>query len=176
MLKDSTFENYFINGIIIWQSKVIFQCLFSRYDTAVFLGEMTIISTWVAAICRLRRKKVIFWGHGLYGNERGKKLVRITFYKLVHRHLLYENRARKLMGNSGFQLKNLLVIYNALDYERKRNFDYLESEKPNSLLNDFFKDKDLPILIFIGRLTKQKIHLLIEVLERSSLKLLNIIY
>ena len=167
-------RNYSLKGIVFWQSKVIFKCLFSKFDTAIFLGEMTILSTWIAAsICRLRKKQVVFWGHGLYGNESLlKKRVRVAFYKLAHRHLLYENRAKKLMEKSGFHSKNLFVIYNSLNYEKQRElFNDLENKKVKNAVTPFFKNKELPTLIFTGRLTKQKrIDLLIKAIGKEFFK------
>ena len=167
-------RNYSLKGIVFWQSKVIFKCLFSTFDTAVFLGEMTILSTLIAAsVCRLRKKQVVFWGHGLYGNESLlKKRVRVAFYKLAHRHLLYENRAKTLMEKSGFHSKNLFVIYNSLNYDRQRElFNDLENKKVKNAVQPFFKNKELPTLIFTGRLTKQKkINLLIKAIGKDFFK------
>ena len=44
---------------------------------------MTIISTWLAAILfKLKGVKVIFWGHGSYGNEKYlKKYIELNFLK-----------------------------------------------------------------------------------------------
>ena len=150
-------KNYAIKGVIFWQSRVIKKCLFSSFDQVIFLGEMNIISTWFAAIfCKLRKKEVIFWSHGLYGNEGKIKLFfRILFYKLADRHLLYEERAKRIMIEKGFPHNRLFVIYNSLDYENQKNlFSQLQAgiQKKNW---DFFKN-NLPTLVFTGRLTKQK--------------------
>lgn len=55
-------KNFWLgNKIIIWQSGVIFKCLFGKVDVAIFTSDMYCISTWIAAIIsRLRNKKVIF--------------------------------------------------------------------------------------------------------------------
>ena len=60
---------------------------------------MTIISTWIASfILRLRGVKVLFWGHGIYGNESlPKLLLRKIFLSLATHNLVYEERAKKLM-------------------------------------------------------------------------------
>ena len=52
---------------------------------------MTIISTWLAAILfRLKGVKVIFWGHGSYGNEKYlKKYIRLNFLRLTNFNLVY---------------------------------------------------------------------------------------
>ena len=63
-------KNYFIKNVLFWQSGVIKTVIFKNFDIAFFMGDMSVISTWIAAIiCRIRKKKVVFWGHGIYGNE-----------------------------------------------------------------------------------------------------------
>lgn len=158
-------RNYFLNGILIWQSKVIFKSIKENFDIAIFMGEMTIISTWIAAIvCKLRNKKVYFWTHGLYGNEsRLKKNIRILFLKLSDKNLLYENRAKKLLIKEGLTQSNQIVVYNSLNYEKQSNlFDKLEYEQVKSSIFN----KSLPIIVFIGRLThKKKLEILIKAIS-----------
>ena len=135
-------SKFFINiksiklfGIIFWQRGVLNKVLFNNYDTLLLLGEMTILSNWVASIiARIRNKKVIFWGHGIYGNEKGiKKFLRLLFLKLSHYHFLYGNHAKKILINEGFKNDNLVVIYNSLDVETQ---------------NQYFLDEKLGYLIF----------------------------
>lgn len=106
---------------------------------------------------RLQGKKVIYWGHGFYGNESfWKKAWRIAFYKLAHQHFLYGNRAKEIMVSYGFKSKNLHVVYNSLDYDHHCT---LRSKCVNKRFYEeakLFSDNRLPVLLFIGRLTKQK--------------------
>tara|TARA_B110000003_G_scaffold247928_1_gene259307 strand:+ start:25215 stop:26354 length:1140 start_codon:yes stop_codon:yes gene_type:complete len=158
-------KNYFFCKILIWQSRVIKDLIFENFQVAIFMGDMSVISTWIGSvICKLRKKKVYFWGHGLYGNESVfKKFFRVLFLKLADVNILYENRAKKLLIKSGFDKKNLKVVYNSLDYDNQlKLFKNLEKKK-NS--NQLFKKK-LPIIVFIGRLTKnKKIDFLIKSVE-----------
>jgi glycosyltransferase involved in cell wall biosynthesis len=111
------------------------------------------------AICRIRRKKVVFWGHGSYGNERYlKKYFRRIFNKLPDAYLLYNERAKGLLEKEGINCKKLFLINNSLNYDVHvliRNS--INSNELNLLKKKLFSDNDqLPILVFIGRLTKEK--------------------
>ena len=156
-------KNYFINGILFWQSKVIGKVAKSDFDIAFFMGDMGVISTWIGAIiCRIRKKKVFFWGHGVYGNESIVKFFfRVLFLKLAHENILYENRAKKILIKLGFDHEKIHVIYNSLNYDYQLElFNKLEKDIKKSTI---FNKKELPILVFIGRLTKiKKIDLLIK--------------
>ena len=149
-------KNYFINNVLFWQSGVIKTVMFKNFDIAFFMGDMSVISTWIAAIiCRIRKKKVVFWGHGIYGNENFLKLkLRLLFLKIANVNILYGERARSKLNELGFDNRNILVIYNSLNYdEHLRLFNNLKKrEKKGSV---FFKN-NRPTIIFIGRLTKKK--------------------
>ena len=79
-------KNYWLNKkILIWQSKVLWLTAFSTFDYIMLLGEMYIISSWIAClIAKMRGKKIYMWSHGLYGNENFvKKHIRLNFLKLA---------------------------------------------------------------------------------------------
>ena len=146
-------RNFYFLGYLIWQTKVLSQ-VFKKVDSVIFLGEMTVITTWLASILfRLRGIKVIFWGHGIYGNEnRLKLLLRKIFLRLANHNLIYEKRARKIMLEHGFEQDKISVVYNSINYEQQLNlFQKLEKEKKTSIFQNNY-----PVLLFIGRLTKQK--------------------
>lgn len=153
------------NKVIIWQTGVIGYCFRTRPDAVIFLGDMNILSTWIAAaIARLKKVRVVFWGHGFSGKESWiKRKLRIMFNRLAHHHLLYGQRARDIMKQYGFRPESLSIIYNSLQYEqhlanRAQHGRYRKSDHLS-----FFSNPDLPLLIFIGRLTSaKKLHLLIK--------------
>ena len=168
---------WFRGNILVWQRGVIRNCLVKKFDKAIFLGEMYCISTWIAAIiCRIRGIETIFWGHGLYGNEGEiKLLIRRVFYKLAHKHLLYEKRAKQLMISNMFKAKNIFVLYNSLDYEQHKYLRDKVKDQSKSDVFPFFKNPELPTLIFIGRLTSiKKLDILISVTNRLNKKSFNI--
>lgn len=146
------------NRVLVWQRGVIKECIKGNFNQAVFLGEMYCLSTWIAAIvCRLRNINVSFWGHGVYGDESKVKLfLRKLFYRLANKHLLYERRAKELMINQRFKADSLYVVFNSLDYESHKALreKFIKIDKHDVF--PFFKKSNLPVLIFIGRLTTEK--------------------
>ena len=157
-LRINNVKGYWLfNNYLIWQSDIVRVCLIKQFDSIVFLGEMNILSNWIGAlICRIRRKRVFFWSHGFYGNESSLKyFFRKLFYRIANEHIVYENRGKSLMIKSGFKDQNIHVIYNSLDYEKQK----LLFEKLNKTENSsftFFRNKTLPVFIYIGRLIESK--------------------
>ena len=168
-------KNIFIGNILIYQSGIISKCLRTDFDAYILYGEMHNISNWVAAlICKVRKKPLLFWGHGLYGNEKNiKKVLRILYYKIADYHLVYGNRSRSIMIDSGFRSNKVFTVYNSLDFDnhrllyQKKNVNDLEKQKQKL----FPLDSKLPVIIFIGRLTKEKkISYLLEAINLSKNK------
>jgi glycosyltransferase involved in cell wall biosynthesis len=172
---------WLIKKVLIWQSGVFGIVLNGNYSAGIFLGDFYCLSTWIVAIFfRMRGIQVVFWGHGIYGNESKLKLsLRKTFYRLANQHLLYERRAKKLMVEQGFKAKNLYVVFNSLDYDRHKVLrkQYCNLTKQEVL--PFFQDPTLPILVFIGRLTPiKKLDLLLHAASaiNSEKPLVNLIF
>ncbi len=159
-------KNFYIrNRWMIWQSGIIPKLLSESFDVAIFLGDSVCLSTWVAAIiCKLRKKRLVLWGHGFYGNESVIKLfIRKIFYRLADQHLLYERRGKFLMMEKGFDAANLYVIFNSLDYDTHLKIRDSHINADKSKVFPFFKNPCLPVIIFVGRLTKEKnLELLID--------------
>ena len=146
-------KNIFFIGRLVWQKGVISKT-FDKISAVIFLGDMTVLSTWVAAlIFRVRGVNVIFWGHGLYGNENKiKRKFRVFFLKIANYNLVYENRAKNLLAQQNYDVNKISVIYNSINYEEQKHFfEHLQSNPPNGIFNNHY-----PTLLFIGRLTKQK--------------------
>ena len=164
-------KNYWISGkFLIWQSGVIKRCLKDKIDTVIFVGEFQIISTWLATlICKIRGIKVVYWTHGLYGNESFlKKNLRVLFYSAADNLLLYENRAKRLLIKEGVKEDKLKVIYNSLDYDKHKELRNSLTLKENNIVN-YFQNNKLPYLIFVGRLTKiKKIDILIKAVDEIN--------
>ena len=161
-------KNINFQCVEIWQVGVLKVAWKREYTHFIFLGNMYCLSTWFAAIVlRVSGKKVIFWGHGLYGNELwSKKKIRILFYKLANYHLLYNNRAKELLIQEKFDANSLYVVYNSLDYELQRKiFNTLNKRYLDERKQEIFGNSNKTI-IFIGRITKEKkLDLLIDSLN-----------
>lgn len=165
-------KNLFIKNFLFYQTGIISKCVRTNYDAYILYGEMHCISNWLAAmICKIRKKPLLFWGHGLYGNEKFiKKAVRLLYYRIADYHLVYGNRSRNLMIESGFNPDKVYVVYNSLDYNSHKKI----YEKRNQVELDQLKKKlfpnswNLPVVIFIGRLTKEKkISYLLEAIQHN---------
>jgi len=154
-------------GKWLWQYGLFIKLLRSKPESIIFLGQFNIISTWINALFfKMIGTKVYFWGHGCYGNETGlKKIIRSLFNKIPDMHLLYGHYAKDLFIQLGWNQKKLKVIYNSLDYKKQKKVlstlsKVSEFEVRRSLFNEY---AELPLLVFIGRLTSVKqLELLIE--------------
>lgn len=167
-------KNYWLKKrILIWQSGVVKMCFKDKFHTAIFLGEFQVLSTWLAIlICKFRGIQVVFWTHGIYGNESFiKKKVRVLFYNKADKILLYENRAKKLLIEEGINSEKMLVIYNSLNYDKHLNIrKEIQIQNKSKFNNELlFSDTEKPYLVFVGRLTKiKKLDLLIKALGKIN--------
>lgn len=166
-VKTFTFKN-----ICFWQSKVSFLPLREYFDAFVFWGEANRISTWFSCIiAKLLGRKVIFWSHGIYGNEKPIKLyIRTLFYKFADAFLLYSDYGKLQMIKNGFEENKLFVIKNSLNVDRQ-NFLYEQYKNSDRREGSRLFDSSSRVLLFLGRLEpKKKIHLLIKGLSKLRLK------
>ncbi len=162
-------KNYWIKGkYLIWQSGIIRRVLTDKVDMVIILGEFIVLSNWlVALICRFRGIKLVFRGHGMYGNEGPLKMFfRKTYYRLANAHLLYERRSKKIMVSKGFKPENLHVYFNSLDYDTHKNLRETNKNLRKEDVFPFFTIPDRITFIFVGRLTKvKKIDMLIKAVQ-----------
>lgn len=161
-------KNYKIDKRYIYQTHVLRQVLFKKWDAILLLGDANIISNWmISVIARIKGVPVIFWGHGMYGKEGFiKKMVLKLFLSFADRILVYGHWARNLLIKENFDPANIDVIYNSINYEISKSLR--EKAINPEYYQNYFKN-NLPTLIFIGRLTKaKKLHLLIEALHQLN--------
>jgi glycosyltransferase involved in cell wall biosynthesis len=172
-------KNIWYQGkILIWQKGVLSRCLKDDLDIAIFLGEFNVLSTWCSMIiCKIRGIQIVYWTHGLYGNESFyKKKARIFFYKTADKLLLYENRSKELLIKEGFKENKLAVIFNSLDYDNQ--IKIRKNLFKSDVYSNYFKNLNKTI-IFIGRLTKvKKLNLLLKAQYEMKLegKMINTIF
>ncbi len=166
-IKYDRLTNLRLKKLVVWQKGVLKICFTNKFDQAIFLGDMYTISTWLGAfIARIRGKKVIFWSHGITGRESSaKKTIRKLFFQIAHHHLLYGERGKEILIKEGFVSSEISVVYNSLDYDAhlKLRGELLDSK----FYDEYFKMPNLPVLLFIGRLTADKeLHLLMEAIKK----------
>tara|TARA_X000001036_G_scaffold37038_1_gene29980 strand:+ start:107 stop:1207 length:1101 start_codon:yes stop_codon:yes gene_type:complete len=158
--------NLSLFGKIIWQIGVVSSTLKSRSDGLMFLGEMNLLSTWVSAlICKIKNKKVFFWGHGVYGNESFLKMkLRLIFLNLADINFLYGNHAKSILLKNGVKKDKIQVIYNSIPSTSMGRV-YNDNANDNMKTHKMFADD----ILFVGRLTKtKKIELLFQAFEKAK--------
>ncbi len=167
-------KNTWFGAHFLWQSEIARPSFIKKYDTLIYLGSMYHLSTWVSAvIAKSMGKKVVFWTHGLINREDDfKGFTRRRFYSLADSLLLYGHRAKNLLLDYGFSAEKLFVVYNSLDYEKQKKFrESVLMQNTKNFKSKCFKDPNLPIMIFIGRLTSEKQpELVIELAHAMKLK------
>lgn len=152
-------KNLWFRNVFLWQKGLLRLSLNRDYTCLIFLGNMYFLSTWVAAIFgRMTGKRVLFWTHGFIREDEGMKgRLRTLFYRLAHGLLLYGNRSREIAIRKGFSQENLYVIYNSLDYSKQKKIrESIACDSPQNTKKKLFANPDLPLLMFVGRLTPQK--------------------
>ena len=105
-----------------WCGKALFQPAAIAYalrrpsDVTVMLGDVSYVSNWlVAAILRLRRRRVVFWTIGWHRPETGfRRRVRLSYYKLANQLFLYGTVGRQVGLQAGYPAARMWVIGNSL--------------------------------------------------------------
>lgn len=146
-----------------WQ-KGMLRMLRADYDTYIMNGEPRCVSSWLFLLIRklfYRRKKVYFWAHGMLGKESGlKKAIARFRYGLIDGAFVYNERSCRIMSENGIPSAKLHPIYNSLDYDAQ--LPLRKSMKSSEIYKEHFGN-NIPVLIFIGRLTAvKKLNLVIE--------------
>ena len=116
------------------------------------MGDMKVLSNWIGIfLCKVTKKKVALWTHGIYGNERRlKHFIRRLFLSTADIIFLYEKRAKDILKDYGFPDNKLQVVYNSINLEEQTKvYNSIDFDKSNSE-NDCFN------VLFFGRLTKLK--------------------
>lgn len=165
-------KNFTFKNICFWQSNVSFLPIKENFDAYVYWGEANRISTWFSCIiAKLLGRKIIFWSHGIYGNEKPIKLyIRKLFYKFADAFLLYSDFGKSQMIKNGFDEHSIFVIKNSLNVDRQ-NFLYQQYENSNFKDGCSLFNSNSRVLLFLGRLEpKKKIHLLIHGLSELRAK------
>lgn len=156
---------------IIWQRGVINTILNKEHDSIILLGDMKILSNWIAIlICKLTGKEVCLWTHGIYGNENLIKMqLRILFLSLADQIFLYENRAKNILLKKGFSENKLKVVFNSINLDEqtkayKKHLTFVNKNEHNKIFN----------IIFFGRLTRiKRVDILINAVIKLNTKYLS---
>ena len=157
-LKFISAKNRWFFGNILWQTKVLRNSISSEYDCIIYLGSPNFITTWLGAlIAKIMGKPTLFWTHGFLNSNNIKNRLKKLFFSIPDGLLLYGNKAKNNLVSHGFKNDNLFVIYNSLDYNKQIKIkNSINNNDVFELKKKLFKNYNLPVIIFIGRLTRQK--------------------
>ena len=153
-------------GKLVWQKKAVRKAFSKKYDAYILTGNPGIRSNWIIALlARLTGRPVYLWTHGLHGDERGMKLRKnLWYFRLAGHLLLYGERPYRLLLERGYPARRMAVIYNSLDYDKQAAIR--ERIGDRGFIRNYFGN-DLPLLVFVGRLTvAKKLNLLLEAMVR----------
>lgn len=166
-------NTYLKKKYLVWQNLGIYKWFKEKPDTLIILGDFILVSNWILTfIAKVKKVEVVMKGHGMYGNETGLKLIlRRTFLKLADKHLVYEKHGKKIMEQNGIPAEQIHILFNSLDYDTHiAAREHIERLNKAEILH-FFKNPQLPTLIFIGRLTKvKKLDLIIAAGQKLQIK------
>ncbi|GGM42584.1 glycosyltransferase family 4 protein [Microbacterium saperdae] len=132
---------------LYWDRGLVSRVLRTRATAIVLEGNVYGLSNWIAiAVARMRRRKVVFWGHAWKRPETGGKLrLRKAFYKLADGHLTYGEWAPAFAGSVGLDAGTFVPVFNSIYPSRE-----LMSEAPRERRAS--REGALS-LIYSGRLT-----------------------
>lgn len=160
-----------INKQLEWQPQAIKKILSESIDCYIILGNPNSLSNWLCVlIAKIRKIPILMWSHGYLKDEKGTKgFIRKFFYNLADGHLLYGNRAKRIMLAKGFKSEDLHVVYNSLDYETQKSFrEKLTYQDRLSTRAQLSIDENAILLIAIGRvMTKLKLDLAIKAVKHE---------
>lgn len=148
-------KNYFFRGHMIWQTGLIKLALKKDYNNYMLGGGVTSLSSWIVLIIiTLSRNKKLYWGdgHGWYGREGiFKTLIKKIAFHLSDGEFVYGNYAKQIMIRNGLDSNKIWVVHNSLNHKEQLKY----RDNFSTIYKDYFKNNN-PVIIFIGRLTKEK--------------------
>lgn len=140
-----------------WMKGAVKQAFSQRNAKIILTGDILCLSNWaILFINRLlfSKNSCYLWTHGWYGREgRCKQLIKRVFFALSKGVLLYSNYAKEVAIQHNVNPNKLAVIHNSLDYPHQKSI--VDSLSPSDIYTSHFKNTN-PVVIFIGRQTKQK--------------------
>lgn len=146
-----------IKGALYRQSGEVKLLLSKEYDVFFILGEIVNVSCWCGMILHNifnRRRKVYFWSHGMLRVRKNpRRFFDNLFFRLPYGSFVYGNCSRNNMIQQGINASRLFTIHNSLDHQSQL------AQRANLVKSDIYKNyfgNDLPVIIFIGRLIREK--------------------
>lgn len=148
-----TLRNLFL-GPFYWQRSSV-RLVFAPYRYYILDGEPYCLSSWaILLLARLMGKRTIAWTHGWYGREsQAKRWVKLSFYALFSRLMVYGEYAIGLMREQGIPAEKMRCIANSLDSDRER--EIRSTLRDTDVYTAHFGNTD-PTIIYCGRIQRIK--------------------
>ncbi len=155
-------SNKMLLGKHPWRSGILKLARQEQYSAFLITGDFNWAYLPFILLCRIRRKKVYAWGHGLKSFDKNAR-ARRWFYNHLDGYFIYGERGKKRMTELGIPAEKFRVIYNSLTDKVDRQSNKLLS---SPIFYEHFGNAD-PTLLFVGRLTSAKRPgMLIEAMRR----------
>jgi glycosyltransferase involved in cell wall biosynthesis len=166
---------YYNKSNILWQSGILLPILRKEFEIIVISNKMTHLFYWLIILtCKLNNIRIVFWSHGLQGNETGFKYwLKKNYLNLADINLVYSQYNKNLMLKAGIQDSKIRIVSNSLDLEILEScFTKIQGLNRVHLKLEIFNNH-YPVLVFIGRLVSSK---RVDILLRaiSQLRVVNI--
>lgn len=129
--------------------------IFKPYKRYVLTGDPYILSNWVLLLlAKLLGRETYLWTHGWYGKESGiSGIIKKNYFRFAKSLLLYGNYSKELLIKEGFDEKNIVVVYNSLDYNSQVT---IRKNLVNTNLYKAHFTNEFPVLFYIGRIQESK--------------------
>lgn len=165
--KPIEFKNKRLFDKYLWRTKCAFLAL-KNYDTFLITGDFSYSYIPLILLCKILKKRVYGWGHGIKVRQGLNRYLSDFFYKNITGFFSYSNAGRNRLIELGYTPDKITVIYNSL-------VGHIEKFKdiPSDIYKEYFNNDD-PTLIFIGRITEEKkLEWLIQAIEVLGARNLN---
>lgn len=142
-------------GSLWWEDGQVRDVFTGGHDAYVLAGRIYTLSAWAALVVgKLRRRRVIFWGHGWKRPESGaKRRLRLAFYALADGLLVYGDRAKELGVSYGVPEQKIKVVYNSIYPESLTGQAAEEGHAADQRRAEQGPDAGRPTIIYSSRLT-----------------------
>lgn len=149
----------FLNKYVYWQQGLLKLLSKEKIDVVIADACPWNMTSWfLPLVCKKRKISLIKWSHIIEREEKGlKKFLKKVELRKFDAFLSYGEKVKRILLDWGFDKKGTFIVYNSLDYDRQVKIREGMDEKEI----DRFKQKlcgpnDLRLVVFVGRLTKEK--------------------
>jgi glycosyltransferase involved in cell wall biosynthesis len=160
----------FLKRHVYWQQGLLKLLSKERVDVVIADACPWNLTTWLLpVVCRPRKISLIKWSHIIEREEKGiRKFLKKIELRKFHAFLSYGKKVKEILADWGFEREKAFIVYNSLDYdEQVRIREKMDGETIRRFKEEICGEKDSRLVVFVGRLTKEKkIVQIIEAIRR----------